>query len=289
MRLGCVRDAVTVTVRRTFPSGPAKPSRRTAASSRRRSIAGPPPPPNGPHTRDIRPGRHRSTPRPPACADGGLGATAWHDRLSSSTRHRAALPASAVHRSPHIPVLRPARHARTPRQRRPQGYSARQFRILQPLLRAYHQLQAEAMPQAASVAMIEQLRKDTIPRRPQNRSGSRPRTAQTAASASRSPRTLPLPAAWSPSATPRTRLVPCWTSPPTRSLPSWRASRAESLATSDESSRPHTFTAAPSCPAWWGFAVPARRRKPRHTTRVGRHGGALVTLPGVGACGVQGS
>ncbi|MEE1929257.1 helix-turn-helix transcriptional regulator [Streptomyces sp. TRM 70351] len=42
-----------------------------------------------------------------------------------------------------------------------QGRLERDTRFLQPLVRAYHQLQAEAMPQAASVAMIEQLRKDT--------------------------------------------------------------------------------------------------------------------------------
>lgn len=119
MRFGCVRGAVTVTVHRTFPSGPAKPSRHTGVSSRRRSTADPPPSPNGPRTRDTQPGRHHSTPRPPAYATGGPGATAWHDRPSSSTRHRATLPASAVHRSPHILALRPARNARTPRQRRP--------------------------------------------------------------------------------------------------------------------------------------------------------------------------
>ncbi len=44
-----------------------------------------------------------------------------------------------------------------------QGRLERDTRFLQPLLRAYHQLQAEAMPQAASAAMIEQLRKDIAP------------------------------------------------------------------------------------------------------------------------------
>ncbi|MFE0643402.1 helix-turn-helix transcriptional regulator [Streptomyces sp. NPDC058877] len=44
-----------------------------------------------------------------------------------------------------------------------QGRLERDTRFLQPLLRAYHQLQAEALSQAASVAMIEQLRKDTSP------------------------------------------------------------------------------------------------------------------------------
>ncbi|NGO72771.1 helix-turn-helix domain-containing protein [Streptomyces boncukensis] len=44
-----------------------------------------------------------------------------------------------------------------------QGRMERDTRFLQSLLRAYHQLQAEALSQAASVAMIEQLRKDIIP------------------------------------------------------------------------------------------------------------------------------
>ncbi|MGC5360133.1 helix-turn-helix domain-containing protein [Streptomyces sp. DT24] len=42
-----------------------------------------------------------------------------------------------------------------------QGRLERDMRFVQPLLTAYHQLQAEALSQAASVAMIEQLRKGT--------------------------------------------------------------------------------------------------------------------------------
>ncbi|MEV5884012.1 helix-turn-helix transcriptional regulator [Streptomyces sp. NPDC052020] len=40
-----------------------------------------------------------------------------------------------------------------------QGHVDRDTGVVLPMLTAYHQLQAEAMPQAASVAMIEQLRK----------------------------------------------------------------------------------------------------------------------------------
>ncbi|UZJ33993.1 helix-turn-helix domain-containing protein [Streptomyces endophytica] len=40
-----------------------------------------------------------------------------------------------------------------------QGRLERELRFVQPLLTAYHQLQAEALSQAASMAMIEQLRK----------------------------------------------------------------------------------------------------------------------------------
>jgi transcriptional regulator with XRE-family HTH domain len=43
-----------------------------------------------------------------------------------------------------------------------QGYLDRELATVLPLVRAYHQLQAEALSQAASVAMIEQLRKDTL-------------------------------------------------------------------------------------------------------------------------------
>ncbi|MFJ6981996.1 MULTISPECIES: Scr1 family TA system antitoxin-like transcriptional regulator [unclassified Streptomyces] len=42
-----------------------------------------------------------------------------------------------------------------------QGHLDRNTGLVLPMLTAYHQLQAEAMPQAASVAMIEQLRKGT--------------------------------------------------------------------------------------------------------------------------------
>ncbi|MFF8728908.1 helix-turn-helix domain-containing protein [Streptomyces sp. NPDC015171] len=42
-----------------------------------------------------------------------------------------------------------------------QGRLERDTRFVQPMLTAYHQLQAEALSQAASVAMIEQLRKGT--------------------------------------------------------------------------------------------------------------------------------
>lgn len=62
MRFGCVRDAAAVPLRRTFPSGPSRPSRRTAASSGLRSNAGPLPPPGRPRTRGTRRRRHRATP-----------------------------------------------------------------------------------------------------------------------------------------------------------------------------------------------------------------------------------
>ncbi|MFJ8312713.1 MULTISPECIES: helix-turn-helix domain-containing protein [unclassified Streptomyces] len=42
-----------------------------------------------------------------------------------------------------------------------QGRLERDIRFVQPMLTAYHQLQAEAASQAASVALIERLRKDT--------------------------------------------------------------------------------------------------------------------------------
>lgn len=42
-----------------------------------------------------------------------------------------------------------------------QGRLERDMRFVQPLLTAYHQLQAEALSQAASVAMIDQVRKGT--------------------------------------------------------------------------------------------------------------------------------
>ncbi len=42
-----------------------------------------------------------------------------------------------------------------------QGRLERDMRFVQPLLTAYHQLQAEALSQMASVAMIEQVRKGT--------------------------------------------------------------------------------------------------------------------------------
>ncbi|AJP03449.1 DNA-binding protein [Streptomyces cyaneogriseus subsp. noncyanogenus] len=42
-----------------------------------------------------------------------------------------------------------------------QGQLERDMRFVQPMLTAYHQLQAEALSQAATVAMIEQLRKGT--------------------------------------------------------------------------------------------------------------------------------
>ncbi|MFH8984339.1 helix-turn-helix domain-containing protein [Streptomyces varsoviensis] len=42
-----------------------------------------------------------------------------------------------------------------------QGHLERDMRFVQPLLTAYHQLQAEALSQVASVAMIEQARKGT--------------------------------------------------------------------------------------------------------------------------------
>ncbi|GAQ69007.1 hypothetical protein T45_00727 [Streptomyces turgidiscabies] len=42
-----------------------------------------------------------------------------------------------------------------------QGQLERDMRFVQPMFTAYHQLQAEAASQAVSVAMIEQLRKDT--------------------------------------------------------------------------------------------------------------------------------
>ncbi len=43
-----------------------------------------------------------------------------------------------------------------------QGRMERDMRFVQPLFTAYHQLQAEALSQAASVAMIEQARKGTL-------------------------------------------------------------------------------------------------------------------------------
>lgn len=43
-----------------------------------------------------------------------------------------------------------------------QGRLERDIRFVQPMLTAYHQLQAEAMSQAASVAMIHEVRKGTL-------------------------------------------------------------------------------------------------------------------------------
>ncbi|SCF95657.1 hypothetical protein GA0115254_126840 [Streptomyces sp. Ncost-T10-10d] len=56
------------------------------------------------------------------------GATAWHNTPPNSTRHRAALPASPVHRSPRTAALRLARHPRTPSQPRSRSSSASQCR-----------------------------------------------------------------------------------------------------------------------------------------------------------------
>ncbi|MFJ4921828.1 helix-turn-helix transcriptional regulator [Streptomyces sp. NPDC088725] len=43
-----------------------------------------------------------------------------------------------------------------------QGHLERDMRLVQPMLTAYHQLQAESLSQAASVAMINQLRKGSL-------------------------------------------------------------------------------------------------------------------------------
>lgn len=75
--------------------------------------------------------------------------------------------------------------------------------------------------------------------------GSRPRTATTAANASRSPPTWSPRAAWFPSVTPRTRAVRSWVSPLVRSLPSLRASRPESSTPSD---RPGPTRTGWECP-----------------------------------------
>jgi hypothetical protein len=127
VRSGHVRATVTVTVRRTNPSGPARPSSRIAASSRRHSTAGPPQPPKSPHKPGTWPLRRRSARPPPASAAAGPDATAWHDTPQNRTPHRAALPASAVHHSPRTPALRSARRPRTHSQPRRQATQNRRY------------------------------------------------------------------------------------------------------------------------------------------------------------------
>jgi hypothetical protein len=114
---------VTVPVRRTFPSGAARPSPHTGVSSRPRSNADRPRRPNGPRTPGTLPHRHRPARRPSACATGVPYATAWHDMPTNRTKHQAVLPASAVRHKPDSSSPRSARCLWTPRQRRTQSYS----------------------------------------------------------------------------------------------------------------------------------------------------------------------
>ncbi len=116
-----VRAAVTVTVRRTIRSAPARPSPCTVPSSTRRSTAGPTPRSTGLRTQCTPSRRHRPAPPPTASATSADDAMTSNDRPTSRTPHPDRLPAPELHHTPGTDAHQPARRQQTPHQTRPAG------------------------------------------------------------------------------------------------------------------------------------------------------------------------